>query len=349
MYNKSIILKLSLFIIVLIIFISCSKNDEYQLNNWETVYQNNDLYLFSVNFLENNNGFVLAGLSGIHGLSNWLFVLSTEDGGNSWKQITCTSYDSIHRLFPLYDIGAIFPLSKSFLLATGYCVHQSNDGGKSWTNVSPSFSRIDDLHIIDSISWLVAAGTHIYRTDNAGQTWQTVYSTNFMGAFEGFSFISSTVGYINIGAVDIDHGGSVGMILKTTDGGKNWNVLKSEPWKSNNSSMPYVIDMQFISEQVGYISTYCDYQLYKSIDGGNTWALVPNNMHVRYFHFINENMGYSNDGSNIYKTINGGKFWRKDYCKEKINDSTGIDFWTFTKTGLGFGLTRDHKIIRKFN
>jgi len=346
-------LKIWCFILLLaILSVGCKKDKStkpmQQLNNWQTIYQNNDLDLYSIKFLDKNNGYVLATISGLHGISDWVFLLSTVDGGNTWNRATCFSYDTIHA-FPLYDIGKIFPLSKNVLLSIGYHVHKSNDIGKTWIDVSPQFvgSSINDLHIIDSTTWLVASGNHIFRTTNAGQTWQTVFQTDFMGAFDLFSFPSPAIGYANIGVVDLDHGGSVGLIVKTTDGGQSWTIMKPEPWKSNNISIPYMCALQFITEQTGYISTR-DYKLYKTVDGGNNWSLVHNNNNTLGLeYFISENVGYYSDGVTVWVTNDGGQNWKVDNYNPAANSD--ILTWTFSETGQGYALTRDHRIIRKIN
>jgi len=342
---------LNLFPLVCIIYLltGCDRKDEdiFQNDNWQTIYQNDDLELYSISFLDKDNGFVMADSSGIHVTNDWKFVLWTEDGGNTWYHITCSTYDTVNE-FPLYDIGSIFPISLNVLLTTGDQVHKSIDKGKTWVNVSPQLrgSTINDVHIIDSITWLVAKGNHIVRTNNGGQTWQTVFQTDFMGAFDRFSFPSTNVGYANIGVKDYDHALSAGLILKTIDSGVTWTVMDPEPWKSGEVSIPYICALQFITEEIGYISTFDEYKLYKSIDGGNNWTLVHNNNNsIGLEYFISENIGYYSNGDTIFVTGDGGKKWKIDYYNTTLNSD--ILTWTFVDTGKGYALTRDHRIIKK--
>ena len=76
------------FFLISFFFTACNKNDEpvLQTNNWQTIYQNNDLNLFSITFLDNDHGFVMAETDTVHGLSDFRFVLSTDDGGTTWNQ-----------------------------------------------------------------------------------------------------------------------------------------------------------------------------------------------------------------------------------------------------------------------
>jgi len=339
--NSLNIVKISLALLFLtILMASCKHDDPIPVNNWHTIYQNKDLYLYSVKFLDKNNGYVLADSSATHNSANWRFILTTTDGGTNWivNHYQFSAYDEL-----LVDI---FPMGNGNLLGIGYHVYKSSDNGKTWTDVSPQFvgSRNNDLHIIDSTTWVVASGSYIYRTNNAGQTWQTVFQTNFMGVFDHFSFPSPTVGYANIGAVDSDNGASVGLIVKTTDAGQTWTILHPEPWKSNNISIPDM-SMQFVTDQIGYLSTIWDYKLYKTVDGGSHWALVHNTDSIGLACFLNENLGYYTDGVTIKVTNDGGKNWKVDYYNNAKNSD--ILTWTFLETGQGYALTRDQRIIKR--
>jgi photosystem II stability/assembly factor-like uncharacterized protein len=340
---------ISLFCSIIIIYLlsACNKNDN-SVYNWKTIYQNNDLDLYSLNFLDKDNGFVMADSSGIHDASGWKLVLSTTDGGITWKQVTCSIYDNLNE-FPLYDIGYVYPISKNVLLATGYRVHKSDDSGKTWINVSPQLvdAYINNLYVIDSLTWLVAKGTFIFRTDNGGQTWETVFQTDFPGAFERFSFPSLNIGYITIGFVNYDHNADVGLILKTTDKGKTWTIMTPEPWKSKGIPIPYMVSMQFTSEMIGYISTFGDSKLYKTTDGGDNWTLISDKDVANGLeYFITEDLGYCSDGLTIYVTNNGGKSWKIDHNNNAADSD--ILTWTFLKTGEGYALTRDNRIIRNY-
>ena len=77
-----------LLLLIILFLTACKRNDDpvLQTNNWQTIYQNNDLNLFSITFLDNDHGFVMAETATEHGLSDFRFVLSTDDGGTTWNQ-----------------------------------------------------------------------------------------------------------------------------------------------------------------------------------------------------------------------------------------------------------------------
>jgi photosystem II stability/assembly factor-like uncharacterized protein len=212
----------------------------------------------------------------------------------------------------------------------------------------PADGRTFGSYIIDSLTWIFTRSGEIYRTNNAGLTWQLVYNTSPGAIYENFTFPSSLVGYASTGGVIMDvipgYGGSSGSILKTSDGGQSWNILNPEPWKSNGAPMPYIIALQFITDQIGYIATY-NSKLYKTLDGGNSWSLVHDNHHSNGLqHFISEQIGYFSDGITVYFTNDGGKTWKID----NYNDTEGADilYWIFLETGQGYALTRDHRILK---
>jgi photosystem II stability/assembly factor-like uncharacterized protein len=328
-----------LFFLFTFIIIACCRDDDPVIEKgWHTIYQNDDLYLYSIKFIDSKNGYLYAGAPGT-GLTNWLFLLSTSDGGNTWTQIAS---------YPTIDIRDIFPLTKNVLLAIGFHVHRSNNNGRTWMDISSQFpdaTSINDLHIFDSNTWLILYCDDIIKTTDAGLTWQTVFHTDSMIYFNRFSFPSKEVGYACIGTINEDVPFSLGLIVKTTNGGQSWAFLKPEPWKTNNVQIPYIYALQFVTDQIGYMATY-DFKLYKTVDGGENWVLVHDDHHCYGLqHFITENMGYYTDGVTIYLTNNGGKSWEVDYS---INtDNSDILSWTFLNTGAIYASTRDHKIIRK--
>jgi len=338
----------NLFFVILVVslFSSCNRKDNsvIQSNNWQTIYQNGDLDLFSIKFLDNNNGYVFAGLSPVHTAPFWQLLLTTTDGGNHWTSDTCKLTAMIY--------GGIFPLNKEKILGVGDHVYKSSNTGETWTDLTaqlPVGSRTFGSYIIDSLTWIFTRSGEIYRTINAGQTWQLVYNISSGDIYENFTFPSSLVGCTSTGGIVMDFsvggpGGSSGSILKTTDGGQNWTVLNPEPWKSNGSTMPYLNALQFITDQIGYIATY-DSKLYKTVDGGNSWLLLHNNHYSNGLqHFISEKIGYYSDGVTVYVTNDGGKTWTVD----NYNNTQGSDilYWTFLETGQGYALTRDHRIIK---
>jgi photosystem II stability/assembly factor-like uncharacterized protein len=101
--------------------------------------------------------------------------------------------------------------------------------------------------------------------------------------------------------------GDSGLILKTTDGGSNWAKLLSGTTKK-------LYSISFPSYNIGYISGDSGTML-KTIDGGMHWASQSTGISsgIPSVSFVNQNIGYAAATDYILKTIDGGTNWTKQY------------------------------------
>ena len=100
--------------------------------------------------------------------------------------------------------------------------------------------------------------------------------------------------------------------MKTTDGGVTWKRFDLDN---------RVNSIFFTSPEVGFISTstndydsdlITDHNIYKTIDGGETWDEVysgENSSSGLKIRFANDLVGYAFDQTAIYKTADGGQSW----------------------------------------
>lgn len=99
-----------------------------------------------------------------------------------------------------------------------------------------------------------------------------------------------------------------GVILKSTDGGKNWFHV--------NQNIDYRIDdIEFANSKIGYAGGYLGY-LIKTIDGGDHWEKLvsPTSEDIKSISFVSQNTGYiAADQGQVYKTTDGGKTWEYHY------------------------------------
>jgi len=175
----------------------------------------------------------------------------------------------------------------------------------------------------------------IYKTTDAGQTWNSQY---FSQANDLFS----------VSFCDVNNGFAVGgspVILKTTDGGENWlnvtipiaayftsvvmfdvnNLLVSTntgsvmistdggtSWAVYNACPGYtILNMSFVNNNIGY-ACGTDGQIIKTTNGGMDWAHLNSGVTTALYgiSFVDENVGYAVGNSNvILKTTNGGTEW----------------------------------------
>lgn len=121
------------------------------------------------------------------------------------------------------------------------------------------------------------------------------------------SFGSPSVGYIS---------GADSLLLKTTDGGKTWHP-HSHFGMAFSLASPDIIHVNFVNSTTGFaiVSSYQDptYQgaMYKTVDGGSTWApVVSGNIAAYSTFFFDENNGYQVgsaffSGQTLMKVSNG--------------------------------------------
>ena len=98
-------------------------------------------------------------------------------------------------------------------------------------------------------------------------------------------FTSSTIGYL---------GGNDSLLMKTTDGGATWNNIN---YTGINFSIggEHIINMQFLNNNVGFITVGPYSGSYGTTDGGLSWSLINlpgNHCYNQGLFFFDENNGF---------------------------------------------------------
>ncbi len=138
--------------------------------------------------------------------------------------------------------------------------------------------------------------------------------------FTGIKFMNRDTGFV--AGIDIGAFESYGFILKTIDGGENWNmVYQTGPYFVKPYCFSILNDsLMFAGGQDG--------ALYKSIDNGNNWAYyssLPGLNDIHSIKFLTPEIGFALWS----RTTDGGYTWEvmgihgmTDYSF--LNDSTGV-------------------------
>ncbi len=275
-------------------------------------------------------------------------VLRTDDGGVSWDTLAANALT-----FVTDDIVAIDSLT---LLATqGARVSQSLDGGLTWTRFynHPYIGTGNQaLHALpDGRVWAANRWHSLLYSGDAGTTWTD--------QFPGFRGFLSQVG--NWGADTVIAAGNGSMLIKTTNGGLDWEEL--------TGNLPEEVDARglalfgpehyvlagfygfYVTQDGGQSRTKTDSidaglvssvsqlpngelyapirsnWLFHSSDSGQNWSEVPiPSPGLRYMSWANDSLGlFTGRFGQIFRSTNGGQSW--DSLAVAIRANLGNSYW----------------------
>jgi photosystem II stability/assembly factor-like uncharacterized protein len=274
------------------------------------------------------------------------FLLSGISLSAQWNNLSIANGNPMTNCsFPSNDTGYI----------TSAKIYRTFNGGTSFDSVAvptmTQYNFIDFRTTTDGVvSGLVSpSGYGIFRTLNAGTTWQNITPSNVIGspmqvkfadalhgtmttssfvfyntANGGLTWDTLTFGYDYFNAIDFPTtttgyiGGFDGtfnyrgVIAKTTDAGVTWSIATN--FTQNYSTIQQI---QFVNADSGFAS-YSPYMLpghlIRTRDGAATWDTVLfNNGAIVKFAFLNYMNGFIvNDSGSIYKTTDAGVTWTLD-------------------------------------
>jgi photosystem II stability/assembly factor-like uncharacterized protein len=141
----------------------------------------------------------------------------------------------------------------------------------------------------------------LYNISYSQSAWNWYLSYPTTNNYNCVKFIDHNTGFIT---------GENGTLLRTTNGGTNWNFIETNTNRLYtcvfpvNSSVAYALN---ITTEVGY-----ECNLYKSTNGGLNWFIQKTfpSVYLRSLYFLNSNTGYaSGDNGKIHYTTDGGLNW----------------------------------------
>ena len=268
-------------------------------------------WLRSVFFVNSNRGWAAGGKG---------TVLSTDDGGKTWK-VSYTSIDDVVRDVFFVDErkGWLVCEANPYRLKTqedprAYLM-KTTDGGNKWTRVDvmradqkgsdqahQQASNVDAILVRavfshDGRGWTFGEAGAIFTTRDAGETWTR---------------LPSPTRYLLLGGtfVDNDRGWVVGAgatIIQTSDGGETWY----------QSALPDVdksvrfTGTAFFDNRVGW-AVGSSGNVYRTTNGGRTWQKQESGVDVDLFDvkFVDAQEGWAVGAEGtIIHTIDGGGHW----------------------------------------
>ena len=123
------------------------------------------------------------------------------------------------------------------------------------------------LFFFDPNSGVAITSSSVERTSDGGRTWTSLIPEGNGKSFHALTFINSMTGFV-VG-VERKNNEYSPMILRTDDGGRNWDETNVKPPSSVNAVKPRLQSVSFCNELIGW-ATGADLIAYTR-DGGRTW------------------------------------------------------------------------------
>jgi photosystem II stability/assembly factor-like uncharacterized protein len=234
------------------------------------------------------------------------------------------------------------------LVLTGVPAAQTGDRNLvenlRWRNIGPSNmqGRISDIEALDndfSTVLIASASGGVFKSVNAGTTWTPIFDRYDSASIGDTAFYQKDPNIIWIGTGEECGRNSVAWgdgVYKSTDGGKSFSRMGLEKTQAigriiTHPSDPNIVYVAAVGPLWGYTG---DRGLFKTIDGGKTWQKLangliddgktgaidlvmdpsnPNTLYVAMWQRLRQPWRFDSGGPNggIFKTVDGGKTWRK--------------------------------------
>ena len=311
--------------------ISCSKNYIHSSGNnfgtttvisgpdslfsWKKIYSLNNQPIFDIWFIDSSTGFFIGDDS----------IYRSSDSGKTWSVINGTG--------PAQMINLFF-LDEQFGFAQGQSqLRITRDGGDTWElKPLPTTQGLNFLFTDIFTGYYNDAFDGLYKTVDAGNTWQSVLRNNYMNTGDYSYFFNNDNGYT------IDGNGD---LFKTIDGGTFWQQPPTNLSPTFTGSYPSFNTLQFLDSLNGYYAN--NKGVFKTTNGGTTWDnIYPVGGDLDIVKFFNTDTGYYALDSAIIKTTNGGTSWTMS-CKLGSDNFFGMHF---INSVTGWACTRKGYVLR---
>jgi photosystem II stability/assembly factor-like uncharacterized protein len=264
-----------------------------------SVFNNgDDLFAPYLGFINANDGWLMVHPD--HGMnSNPGELMSTSDGGASWREVTQTGSG-----LPFGGTIRFLTNSTGWLVGTGISttnneMYMTTDGGKSWTRQDLPFAgatsgslSVDAPPSFFNATTGIVTGTYVpnshlavdfakdvFETSDGGRNWHAVASVR---AGVTVSFIDSKRGWLWT-QQPRDTGSTApvrGSLLVTANGGQTWTPLPLGSALSGHlQAGEGVTSIDFVSASDGWMlvqpPSALGAQLLRTTDGAHSWTDLP--------------------------------------------------------------------------
>jgi len=257
-----------------------------------------------------------------------------------------------------------------FVTAIAFGQKVSLDQFKNWKprNIGPAgmsgrITSIDAVVADPNQIWLGAASGGVWKTLNAGGSWESVFDEQPTLNIGSIAIQQSNPSTVWVGTGEGNPRNSINIgegIYKTIDGGKNWRRMGLE--KTRNIHRIIVDPTNPNTVYAGAIGNpYAEHPergVFKTNDGGETWNKIlftndtsgvadmimdpsnPNKLFVAMWQHRRTPWSLSSggSGSGLYMTFDGGKTWKKLGAKE------GLPEGNYGRIGLAISRSNPNRV-----
>jgi photosystem II stability/assembly factor-like uncharacterized protein len=340
-----------------------SKNEIYNTSDggktWQKSYSSSN-YFYQIFFLNDKIGWI-AGRKGQ--------IIQTKDGGNSWKESSLKNFDD--DIYGIYFSNE----NNGWVYGTNATILQTSDGGITWNKIRQGIGfDLKKIHFFDNENGIVCGDSNkIFLTSDKGYTWDLISLNRKKSVLNSMYFYNKYLGWIGTSdgsVLNTTNGGknwielsncnnslikdlifvdqNTGYLISdnlylTFDGGLSWG--KNEKLLDMIPDNIFFLDKQnfyLTSHKVNLLDSSIVSILMKTTDSGNNWkeviALNSFKNNYKYFgkiQFLDNLYGFVQNGSELFKTTNGGLTWDK-YLITTFNKINGFKFLD-KKRGWAYG------------
>lgn len=237
-------------------------------------------------FIDDTTGWMMASL-GIAAGSMGIAIYRTDDGGATWARTYTNdpnlgnAGDSLplggikNDLTPL-DAGTAWVSGVIYAPATFY-LYKSSDGGQTWAvQTLPPAPAMENTEVsIDSGPIFFSPSDGVLPIRFTGETYRTgFYATQDGGVSWEFNTLMPGSGAVDFVSPSDGFFWTGEQFFVTADGAQSWTTINSDVLFGESFA-----GMDFVNTRTGWVWTYEETGqrgLYKTTDGGATWAPMGN-------------------------------------------------------------------------
>jgi photosystem II stability/assembly factor-like uncharacterized protein len=275
-------------------------------------------------------------------------VWKSENYGSSWTNITDGKMGTVS-----HSIGAIAvaPSNSKIIYvgtgendirgdwANGEGLYKSTNAGKTWKYAGLRETREVGSIVIDPRNPDVVYATSlghvfkpnpdrgVYKTTDGGKTWTKILfvdektgANNIVMDAKNPNVLYATMWQEQRTEWALKSGGPGSAIYKTTDAGKTWKKISSNPGFAKGLLGKMGVAVAPTNSNVVYAIVQAgDGGVFRSDDGGGTWSHVNSEWKLRQraFYYMaiyvdpkNSKVAYAPNVDSVFKTTDGGRTWK---------------------------------------